>query len=136
MQEIAEIRKKEEQALQEMGVSQEVIFLTGANVPETAEGPQNLLGKIIWYIDIMLTNTEAVPISQRIDQAIKGWGGKKYDPEKARRSITISDAYREKYQGKSLYDVQMELGKKIGAEFAEKIGYTGEVDLLPLFLQE
>lgn len=136
IQTLSEIKERDSQALQEMGVPRDIISLTGANVPETPEGPQELPGKIIWYVDAMLSNTEPVPIRQRFDDLERGWDGTKEDPVRAERNIAFSNLYEDQYGGKTLYDVQRELGDKISAEFAQIIGYQGEASQLPLFLKE
>ena len=132
---LSEIKARDSQALQEMGVQQEIIILTGANVPETTEGPKELPEKIIWYIDAMLSNTEPVSIRQRFDDLERGWDGAKEDPSRAERNNAFSNLYRDYYGGKSLYDAQRELGEKIGAEFAQLMGYQGDVDQVPLYLK-
>lgn len=136
LQTLSEIKARDSQALQKMGVSQEIITLIGANVPDTPEGPQRLPEKIIWYVDAMLSNTEPAPIQQRFDDLERGWDGGKEDPTRAERNNAFSSLYREQYGGKSLYEVQRKLGDKIGAEFAQIMGYQGEVSQLPLFLKE
>lgn len=133
---ISEIKGKDAQLLREMGINEEIISLTDANTPKTADGPQTIPEKIIWYVDAMLSNTEVVPISQRFDNLERGWDGKKQDPVRAQRNNGISNLYRKKFGGKSMYDVQRELGDKIGKEFAEIMRYDGEIGLLPLFLGE
>lgn len=129
------IKEADTMALKVMGVSQDLVDLMGANVPETVEGPQSVSGKIIWYVDAMLSNTDAVSIRQRFDDLERGWDGAKEDSLRAERNKAFSDLYRERYGGRSLYDVQRELGDKIGAEFAQIMGYQGELDQLPLFLK-
>jgi len=136
LQTISEIKARDNQALQEMGVPQDIIALTGANVPETQAGPEALPEKIIWYIDAMLSNTEPVPIRQRFDDLERGWDGTKEDPIRAERNNALSSLYKEYYDGQSLYDVQRELGNRISAEFAQIIGYQRETSQLPLFLKE
>ena len=126
-----EIKAKDNQALQEMGVAQDIIKLTGANIPETLGGPQSLSEKIIWYVDAMLSNTEPVPIKQRFDDLERGWDGAKEDPSRAERNNTFNNLYKKQYHGKSLYDIQRERGDRIGAELAQMIGYQGEVNELP-----
>lgn len=133
---ISEIKGKDAQLLREMGVNEEVISLTDANTPKTVDGPQTIPEKIIWYVDAMLSNTEAVPIRQRLDNLERGWDGRKQDPVRAQRNNVTSNLYREKFRGKSMYDVQRELGDKIGAEFTRIMRYDGEISLLPLFLGE
>lgn len=136
LQTLSEIKARDGQVLQKMGVSQDIIALTGVNVPETPEGPQGFPEKIIWYVDAMLSNTEPVPIRQRFDDLERGWDGAKEDPARAERNNAFSNLYREQYGGKSLYDVQRELGDRIGTEFSQLMGYHGEVSQLPLFLKE
>lgn len=130
------IKAEDSQILQTMGVPQDIITLAGANIPETAEGPETLIEKIVWYVDAMLSNTNPVSIQQRFDDLERGWDGIKEDAIRAERNIVFSDLYREKYNGRSLYDVQRALGDKIGAEFVQLMEYQGEVAQLPFFLKE
>ena len=136
LQTIAEIKEKNDQALQAMGVPPDIIALTGVNTPETPAGPQRLSEKIIWYVDAILLNTELMPIEQRFDDSERGWDGTKEDPVRAVRNNAFSNLYRAQYGGKSLYEVQRALGGKIGAEFAQRMGYQGDISQLPLFLRE
>lgn len=133
---ISKIKEKDAQLLREMGISEEIIFLTGANVPKTVDGPNTIPEKIIWYVDAMLSNTDVVPIRQRFDNLERGWDGEKQNQIRAKRNNVTSNLYKAKFGGRSMYDVQREIGDKIGKEFAEIIGYDGEVDLMPLFLEE
>lgn len=133
---LAEIEAKERQILHEMGVPQDIIDLMEANIPKTIAGPQGLPEKIIWYVDAMLLGTEPVSIQQRFDDTERGWDGTKEDPNRAERNKAFSDLFKDQYGGKSLYDIQRQLGNKIGAEFAQIIKYQGEISQLPLFLKE
>lgn len=136
LQILSEIKERDSLALQKMGIPQNIIALTGANVPKTPEGPQALPEKIMWYVDAMLSNTEPVPTRQRFDDLERGWDGTKEDSVRAERNNAFSNLYRVQYGGKSLYEVQRELGDRISAEFAQLMGYWGEASQLPFFLKE
>ncbi|MBI2035435.1 MAG: hypothetical protein HYT12_01990 [Candidatus Liptonbacteria bacterium] len=131
-----ELKAKDANILLEMGIPSDIVNLTGANIPNRAEGPTVLAEKIILYVDIMLTNTEPVPIDERFDNLERGWDGTKVDPERARRYKFFSAAYQNKYGGKSMFEVQRALGRKLSLEFSEMFGYAGDPNKLPLFLKK
>jgi len=128
--EVERIHDKQDEILRKIGIDEELIQLSGANVPMDLEGPKSLSEKIIWYVDAMLLDTTPVPIIDRFTNT-SGSG----DERKIRNSV-FSDAFKEKYSGKSLNEVQLELSEKIGLELANKMGYEGEVEKLPLHLVE
>lgn len=82
-----------------------------------------------------MTGTEVGPINIRFDDLERGWDGTHEIQERAQRNNAFSDLYKERYNGKSLYDVQRELGQKIGTQFAEALGYKGDVYELPYFIR-
>ncbi|MFH1292371.1 MAG: hypothetical protein ABIH87_04225 [bacterium] len=136
LRKMEEIKREDQRLLQEMGIPEDIINLAGANIPETTQGPKTLSEKIIWYVDAMLSDTEPVSIAKRFKDLKMGWDGQKENPERARRNAVFSDLYKERYDDKSLFEVQQEVGEKIGTEFKRLLNYTGEVDDLPFFLKE
>lgn len=133
LQTFDEIRDKDYQRLRELGVDEATVQLTGSDVPEDASGPQDFERKIVWYVDAMLSGTEPVRIGQRFDDLKRGWDGATENPERAKRNMDFSDAYKQKYDSKSLYDVQIELGDRIGSEFSRAMGFTGDPVDFPLY---
>lgn len=128
LQAYADIRDRDAIGLRDMGISEDIIALASANIPKTESGPQNLPEKILWYVDAMLESTHAVPINMRFDIA-------ENDPTIKDRNTAVSNLFRSQYNGKSLYEVQRALADKIGTELSERIGYTGKVADLPVYLK-
>lgn len=85
-----------------------------------------LAEKIMWFADAVLNGSQIKPIKERFDDLERGWDGKTESPERAQRNRTFSYSYRSKYEGKSLYHVQRELGEKYTVEFAEAMGIPPE----------
>lgn len=130
------IKENDKKGLEDFGVPEDVIKLAGANIPQSEEGPSSLPEKIVWYVDAMMMDTNPVSIQDRFDKLEQGWDGFKNDHARAQRNLAFSDFYRERYGGKSLYEVQRRLGEVIGREFARSIGYQGEIAALPLALRD
>ncbi len=126
-QTISTIKEEDQRKLQARGYPEQVIHLTGANLPASVEGPQTDEEKIMWYVDAMLTDTLPVPIGQRFDELER-------HPNRGAANTAFSESYRPVY-GKPLYDVQRELGQTVGSYLAEHIGYEGDVQDLPLHLK-
>ncbi len=63
-----------------MGVPDGVIRVAGANVPLTAGGPQTDPEKVMWYVDMIVSNTEISPLMDRLDKVEAGWDGKQNGP--------------------------------------------------------
>ncbi len=122
------VKKEDQQKLAARGYPADVIALTGANLPASAEGPQTDEEKVIWYVDAMLTDTTPVPIKQRFDDL-------EQHPTRGAANKAFSESYRPVY-GRSLYEVQRALGDTVGTHLAQRIGYTGDVNDLPLHLRE
>lgn len=131
-----EIKEKDTQILREMGIPEHIIELAGSNVPKDEKGPETIEQKIAWYIDAMLTGTDPVKVSGRYQDLLRGWDGKKVDPIKAERNKKFSDIYREKYNGRTLFEVQEEIGGRVEHEFAERMGYEGDPRNLPFVLRD
>lgn len=131
-----EIKRDQDEKLRRMGISEEVIMLTQANTPETVDGPQTLAEKIVWFADAMLWDTEATPLNERFNGQIPKWDDSEETLRRKARNHQRSELFRERYAGKSLHELQLELGEKIGKEFAERMGYQGEINELPLYLRD
>ena len=136
LQDLDDIKEMDKKALEDFGMHSEVIYLSGANVPESEAGPQTLSQKIIWYVDAMLSNTEPMPIKERFKNLERGWDGTKEDCLRASRNNLFSELFRPKYNGKSIYELQIELADIIGEEFAKIMNYEGASDDLPLYLKK
>jgi hypothetical protein len=124
----AELREK-------FGIDPTIIELTHSNVAPTPAGPETLAKKILWYVDHIVSNTDVVPIEDRIADAERGWDGTVEDPNRAAFNGAMSDRYKEKYGGRSLYDVQREIGQRLNGELSERIGFAGKPEDLPLYLK-
>ena len=124
------IHEHKNEIMRDFGIDEEIIHLVEANIPLDTEGPKSLSEKIIWYVDAMLLDTTPVPIKDRFKNTSGSGSTRKI------RNTGFSDAFKEKYGGKSLNEVQLELSEKIGLELAKKMGYEGEVEKLPLHLVE
>ncbi len=122
------VKKEDQQKLAARGYAADVVALTGANLPATNAGPQTDEEKIIWYVDAILTDTTPVPIKQRFDNL-------EQHPTRGAANTAFSESYRPVY-GRSLYEVQRALGDTVGTHLAQRIGYTGDVQELPLHLRE
>ncbi|HUW21479.1 MAG TPA: hypothetical protein VMW41_02305 [Candidatus Bathyarchaeia archaeon] len=135
LRDIEEIKTTQAEFLRGNGVEAEIIRLSQANIPETDEGPQTLTEKIVWFVDAMLYDTEPVAVSQRMSQSQKPtWD---YTENiRIARNQRISEAYRARYRGRSLLEVQQALAPKVSADIAEAVGYQGEPAFLPEFLRE
>lgn len=120
--------------LSTMGINKEIVELVDEITPSTEDGPLTLEGKIVWFVDAMLSNSEPVPIRQRFSDLLRGWDGEKEDPRRAARSQALDNAYKEKFP-KGIFAVQVEIGQRISGEFAQMIGFDGDPELLPLYLK-
>lgn len=133
---LEEIKNRDSQALRDMGVADDIIQLIETIVPETIEGPQTLSEKIIWYTDMILFGTEPVSIEQRLNNFERGWDETKEDPARAQCNQNWSNTYREKYDGRSLIEVQRSIGRRLEKELSQRIGYQGDSDRLLFYLKE
>lgn len=134
---LSEVREKDAQALREMKVPEDVIHLTGANIPETEDGPQTISEKIIWYVDMIVSNSEILSLQKTLANRQRGYFDED-DEEKllrAERQEVFSNLFRDKYKGKTLDEVQQAIGNRIEPEFANLIGYDGKPEELPDFLR-
>lgn len=130
------IKEQDSAELREMGFAEDIIELTGANVPETKEGPAEFPEQIIWYVDAMLSITDAVPIGQRFDDLDRGWTGEKEDPVRAAHSKAFSEMFAPKYDETPLFDVQRGIATRLNNEFAQALQYEGNPDDLPLHFKK
>ncbi len=135
LQTFDDIRDRDFQLLRELGIDEATIQLTGANVPDDVSGPIDDEQKIVWFVDAMLSDTKPVRISERFDNLERGWDGNKEDPERAKRNAGFSNSYKPKFGGRSLYEIQREVGDRIGREFSERLGFSGDPSDLPEFLK-
>ena len=114
---IGEDKKK----LKKYGVSDEIIALAHANIPtkydEEYLKSRVLEEKIVHFADHIVQGSEIVDFNDRLRSV-----------EKKKQNIEFSDSFREKYNGKSLFDLQY---KKVcpmeQKEFEEKLGLKGGI---------
>jgi hypothetical protein len=114
---------------------EETIRLSGANTPDTIEGPVSDQEIIIWYVDAMLSNTTILPIADRFFNDKRGWDGEKEIPERKQRAYDYSHMFREAYSGNPLDDVQLTIAVNLNNVLSSRIGYTGNSANLPLYLK-
>lgn len=106
----------------DLGLDPQVTKLAHANVPslnDYLQGHATLAEKIMWFADACLTGTAIVPIQQRFDNL-------ENDTVNGLKNIAISDSFKQQYQGKSLYQVQRELGQKYLCEFSKLLRISEE----------
>lgn len=115
-------------ALRNYGVSEKVLDLCRANLPETVLGPQTDEEKIVWFVDAMLADTEPVSIEQRFAD-LEG------HPSRGAANLAFSASYFPRY-GKTLYELQRELGRSVGDYLARRIGFDGDSAQLPRHLND
>ncbi|PJA38330.1 hypothetical protein CO181_00665 [candidate division WWE3 bacterium CG_4_9_14_3_um_filter_43_9] len=102
------------------GFSPKVSKIMKATIPPLKEGHgNNLAEKIMWFADACLTGTEIKPIRQRFDDL-------ENDPKNGPRNRKFSDSFKDRYEGKNLYDLQRELGNRYLKEFSQRIGIEPE----------
>ncbi len=117
-------------------IPEEVIALTDATIPPDAAGPKSLAATLLWYVDHIVTGTTIVPVNERLDNLERGWTGTKFDEGYAAANRAFSDAYAERYGGRSLNsDVNRALGPIISRDLADRIGLIGDPADLPRYLE-
>lgn len=101
------------------GIPPEASRLMDSVNPPTADGHDNLLEKIMWFADACVRGTTFMSIDNRIHLTA-------HDKENGERNRAYSEMMREKYDGKSLYEVQTELGMRYVKEFSEALGINSD----------
>lgn len=131
-----EVKKSDDEVLRTLGVSDEIIQIAGANIPSTEEGPQTDPEKIIWYVDMIMSDTRPVPLLARLDAVEQGWNEKLQanDPARAQSTRAMLDLYKPRFHGRHLNEVQRSIAPKVEGEFAERIGAAGPPAHLPYYL--
>lgn len=113
-----EASKEDIKELKELGISEEIISLAHANIPESADEEylksRSLEEKIAHLSDLIVSGDKIVEFNERLDSLLVG--------PKASQNIEFSDGFKEQYGGKSLYDVQREVGNSEQKEFEEVLG--------------
>lgn len=120
------------------GIPEDIIRLSKANVPTSPTGPKTLPEKIIWYVDIMLSDTQPELVLRRIIKFEEGWNNQTqtFDPDRRKRNQRLNEAYRPRFAGRSLTEVQRNITASIEKEFAERLGFNGDSVLLPFHLKQ
>lgn len=117
---LEQVSMMEEWENAEFGISPRVSRLIKENIPSTAEGHgEDLAAKIMWFADACLTGIKIQPIEQRFNDL-------ESDAKNGERNIAFSNSFKERYHGKSLYEVQRDLGKKYIKEFSDQMGISSE----------
>lgn len=105
-----------------LGVKKDILHISEANIPtydQFQNGHATIAERIMWFADACVSNTEIVPIPERFVKLLQ-------DAKNGAQNRIFSDSYTERFQGQSLYDVQVTIGKKYAQEFAQLIGIDPE----------
>lgn len=132
---LKEIITESEKKLSSMGFTPSEIDLSSANIPRTPDGPQTDLGKIIWFVDMMLSGTQPTPILDRLTAVEKGIENGVQNDVRGRRSRALVNAYGEQLGVSSINEINRQLAPKISKELARRIKYPGDPMDLPLYLE-
>ena len=110
------VERMEEWENAEAGVSPHISRLMKANIPSSHRNA-TIAEKIMWFADACLTGTIIKPIRQRFDDL-------ESDSRNGERNRAFSEGFRQQYNGKTLYEVQRDLGDKYAQEFAQQLGIS------------
>lgn len=106
---------EDERLLYEFGIPEDIIKLAHSNTPESSNPNylknRSLEEKIIHFIDLITSGSEFVDFIERQRKS-----------EQKQKNIEFSESFREKYYGKSLYEVQKEVGEMEQEEFEKLLG--------------
>jgi HD superfamily phosphodiesterase len=101
--------------LRQLGVSEEIIKLAHANIPESSNqeylNNRSLEEKIVHYIDMITSGSQFIDYVERL-RIVRG----------KKHNIEFSESFRERYGGKSLLELQEELARIEEREFEDKLG--------------
>ncbi len=101
--------------LLEYGVPQELVDLAHANFPKSADPDylknRTLEEKIMYYVDIITSDSEIVPFEERLKLA----KGKK-------NIVEMSEWLRGQYGGKSFFELHEILAPEVQTEFEDRLG--------------
>lgn len=128
------VKEQADEQLRNLGIAEDIIALSDANISPTTRGPQTDSQKIIWYVDMMLANTDAVPIIERLDRVEAGWNGQYNDPERAATVRKFIDIFKPMYGGLDINQVNRMLVPQISQDFATRLGFLGDPQDLPYHL--
>jgi len=123
--------EEDEKLLKEAGISKDLIHLAHSNIPETEDLAKNRQRskeeKIMHYIDLITDGSNFVGFKEKLDLA-------RTKP----KVVEFCDSYRSKYNGKSLLDVQEEVGADEEVELADMCGVEGDrlIDFINQKLQD
>lgn len=139
------IKDLDTHALQALGISDHVAHLAGQNVPESIEGPQSTEAKIIWFIDAMLRDQNAIATFARFPIIHEHIPLDHLD-RRERRNHALDEAYAKRFDGMRYYTLQGNLGVKVGRDLAELLARRHGLYLehimddpeirLPIFLED
>ncbi len=126
------------QQLIDRSISEDVIRLSRANVPTSPAGPKTLAEKIIWYTDIMLSDTQPQLVEQRIAKFELGWVNRtqSFDPDRRERNLRLNEAFRTRLGGRSLTEVQRSIASSVEKELATLLDFEGNSAHLPFHLKQ
>jgi HD superfamily phosphodiesterase len=108
--------EEDKRVLGERGVNERVISVAHSNIPETADhrelAARSLEEKILHFVDVITSGSDFLSVDERFDVL-----------ELKPRNVEFSESFRERF-GKSLYELQRELGHIEQEEFEKKLGLS------------
>ena len=122
---------EDESLLREQGVPDEIVRLAHANVPDSADqtylAQRALEERILHFADLITVNSEWLPFREKLLIAAR-----------QKSTVEFSESMRKRFGGKSILELQDELGADEEREFEMRIGLqAGElVDFLRRKLEE
>jgi hypothetical protein len=107
--------KEDDRLLREYGISDEVIRIAHANIPESADAEylarRPIEEKIMHFLDLVTSGTEFIDVDTRTRVA-----------EQKKHMVEFSESFRSRYEGRTLHEVQREVTALEQREFEQEIG--------------
>lgn len=123
--------REDDRLLREYGISDEVIRIAHANIPESADAEylarRPIEEKIMHFLDLVTSGTEFIDVDTRTRVA-----------EQKKHMVEFSESFRSRYEGRTLHEVQREVTALEQREFEQEIGleYGTLLDFLKSKLDE
>lgn len=119
----AETVSEDEKLLAECGVKPSIIKLAHSNTPESVKSEylshRTLEEKIIHYIDAITSGSDFVNFRDRFAVL-----------KQKKRNVEFSESFRNRYDGKTAYEVQPELAQAEEDDFRKQIGLPPEESII------
>lgn len=107
--------KEDDRLLREYGISEDVIRIAHANIPESADlkylEERPIEEKIMHFMDLITSGLEFMDVEARIRVA-----------EQKKHMVEFSESFRSRYEGRTLHEVQCEITALEQREFEWRIG--------------